>query len=492
MAFAITQNCCNDASCLSVCPVNCIHPTPDEPDFGKTDLLYIDPRTCIDCGACADACPVDAITRVSRLSPSQQVYAELNADYYKDRPVDHAWGAPVFPPADIGKVALRRVAVVGTGPAACYTATALLRQTDATVTFFDRLPTAGGLARYGVAPDHTSTRRIGEHFRSLFVHSRVTMRMGVEVGVDITPEQLSAEFDAVVYAVGADRDRALPLGDEAVPVSARLLVGWYTGHPDVAADAIDLSGVERVVVIGNGNVALDAARILTADVDDLVGTDISPHALAALRNSSVSEVTVLGRRGPEFAAFTRSECQALVSRRSVPVVVDGPDDIVSALGSLPMSASASPLATVPVASVPAASETARRIVFSFGRTPVAIRHDGGVRGLDVRDADGTRTIAADLVLQATGYRGSPLPGLPFDEDRGTVRNVDGRVIGEDGDPLAGAYVVGWAKRGASGGIGDNKADAERTVDLLLADALADSSTTASTTRRSVFRRSARK
>ena len=340
-------------------------------------------------------------------------------------------------------------------------------------------------------PNAARPLRMGEWLsRAGGTLSRPGVGAGVEVGVDITPEQLSAEFDAVVYAVGADRDRALPLGDEAAPVSARLLVGWYTGHPDVAADAIDLGGVERVVVIGNGNVALDAARILTADVDDLVGTDISPHALAALRNSSVSEVTVLGRRGPEFAAFTRSECQALVSRSSVPVFVDGPDDILSTLGSLPMSASASPLAAAPVA--PATSGTPRRIVFSFGRTPVAIRHDGGVRGLGVRDADGTRTIAADLILQATGYRGSPLPGLPFDEDRGTVRNVDGRVIGEDGEPLAGAYVVGWAKRGASGGIGDNKADAERTVDLLLADALAGSSTTASTTRRSVFRRPARK
>ncbi|MBY6538501.1 4Fe-4S binding protein [Rhodococcus sp. BP-349] len=493
MAFAITQNCCNDASCLSVCPVNCIHPTPDEPDFGKTDLLYIDPRSCIDCGACADACPVDAITRVSRLSPAQAIYADLNADYYRDRPVDHAWGAPTFPPADIGSVSLRRVAVVGTGPAACYTATALLRQTDAEVTFFDKLPVPGGLARYGVAPDHTSTRRIGEHFRSLFVHSRVTMRLGVEVGVDVTAEELSRTFDAVVYAVGADQDRQLPLESEVVPVSARTLVGWYTGHPDVPADAVDLRGVTRVVVIGNGNVALDAARILTAPVEDLVGTEISAHALAALRDSVVREVTVLGRRGPEVAAFTRSECQALVDRRSVPVLVAGDDDLSSVLAALPLSASASPLAAVPLVDGAEVDDDARRIVFSFGRAPVAVR-DGG---LEVRDSslasEAVQTLPAELVLQATGYRGSALPGLPFDTDRGTVRNVDGRVVDSDDHPVAGAYVVGWAKRGATGGIGDNKLDAEQTVELMLADSLAaaTSSRRETTGRRPLFGRTRR-
>ncbi|WP_027503989.1 4Fe-4S binding protein [Rhodococcus sp. UNC23MFCrub1.1] len=494
MAFAITQNCCNDASCLSVCPVNCIHPTPDEPDFGKTDLLYIDPRSCIDCGACADACPVDAITRVSRLSPSQAIYAELNADYYRDRPVDHAWGAPTFPPADIGSVSLKRVAVVGTGPAACYTATALLRQTDAAVTFFDKLPVPGGLARYGVAPDHTSTRRIGEHFRSLFVHSRVTMRLGVEVGVDVTVEELSRTFDAVVYAVGADQDRQLPLDSEVVPMSARTLVGWYTGHPDVPADAVDLRGVTRVVVIGNGNVALDAARILTAPVEDLVGTDISAHALAALRDSAVREVTVLGRRGPEVAAFTRSECQALVDRTSVPVLVAGDDDLSSVLAALPLSASAAPLAAAPRADEAETGDGAPRIVFSFGRAPVAVRPGAlDVRGSGTSDAGIASSIPADLVLQATGYRGSALPGLPFDVDRGTVRNVEGRVVDSEDRPVAGAYVVGWAKRGATGGIGDNKLDAERTVELMLADSLsaATSSRRETAGRRPLFGRAGR-
>ncbi|MBY6365517.1 FAD-dependent oxidoreductase [Rhodococcoides corynebacterioides] len=478
MAFAITQNCCNDASCLSVCPVNCIHPTPDEPDFGTTDLLYIDPRSCIDCGACADACPVDAITRVSRLTPEQQVYADLNADYYRDRPVDNAWGAPRFPLPNIADVSLGSVAVIGTGPAACYAATAILRQTDARVTFYERLAVPGGLARFGVAPDHTGTRRIGEHFRPLFDHPRVTVRTGVNVGADVDVDDLRAAHDAVVVAVGADRDRTLPWvrsdSGGVAPFSARTLVGWYTGHPGVPADAVDLTGVRRVVVIGNGNVALDAARILTADPNALAATEIAPHALAALRAAEVAEVVVVARRGPEHAAFTRPECQALVSRAEVPVVIAGPG-AAEAAAALPFSASASPLAGVPevtLSDLSGPAGTGRRIVFAFGVDPAALRRADGALEMTATTADrGSVTLRADLVLQAVGYRGAPLGGLPFDEDRGTVRNVDGRVVRDDGTAVPRTYVVGWAKRGATGGIGDNKADAEATVEAMLADAV---------------------
>ncbi|AYJ48976.1 FAD-dependent oxidoreductase [Rhodococcus sp. P1Y] len=471
MAFAITQNCCNDASCLSVCPVNCIHPTPDEPDFGKTELLYIDPRSCIDCGACADACPVDAITRVSRLTGDQAIYADINADYYRDRPSVAEWGAPKFPPASINSMPRFDVAIVGTGPAACYAAQALLRVPSSRITFYDRLAVPGGLARFGVAPDHVGTRRIGEHFRSVFVHPRVTMKLGVDIGTDITHDDLGRRFDAVVYGTGADNDRPLDIPGIDLPgsLSARTLVGWYTGHPDVSADAIDLSDVRRVTIIGNGNVALDAARILTADPADLVGTDISPHALAALRGSAVTEVVVAARRGPEFAAFTRSEAQALVNRRGVDVAVSGPAEALSAIDELPISAPGSALQGV--ASVDdAVPGTARRVVFSFGRAPV--RLNGSPRVDSVEFSDGT-TAESDLVLLAIGYRGTPSPGMPFNEVLGAIRNVDGRVVAEDGEPMARRYVVGWAKRGATGGIGDNKVDAEETVDALLQDIAAN-------------------
>ncbi|WP_128645280.1 FAD-dependent oxidoreductase [Rhodococcus sp. BS-15] len=503
MPFAITQNCCNDASCLSVCPVNCIHPTPDEPDFGKTELLYIDPRSCIDCGACADACPVDAITRVSRLTPDQQIYADINADYYKDKPAVAEWGAPRFPVATVNDLPPIDIAIVGTGPAACYTAQALLRVPGTNVTFYDRLPTAGGLARYGVAPDHLGTRRISEHFRGIFVHPRVTMKLGVEVGKDIDHVELARKFDSVVYAVGADKDRALEIPgiDLDGSVSARTLVGWYTGHPDVPADAIDLTGVDRVTIIGNGNVALDAARILTADPDGLDGTEIAPHALAELRRHRVNEVVVLARRGPEFAAFTRSECKALVDRVGVDVVVAGPDGIVDAIDRLPLSAPASALAGATrvelgsragvepaerpgIAGVEPAERPGiagvepaerprntegRRIVFAFGRAPSALHGSGSVQSIEVGVGEQAVSLETELVLLAIGYRGTPSPGIPFDDITGTIRNVGGRITTADGTPVPGCYVVGWAKRGATGGIGDNKIDAEETAEALLAD-----------------------
>ncbi|MDV8022835.1 FAD-dependent oxidoreductase [Rhodococcus sp. IEGM 1330] len=470
MPFAITQNCCNDASCLSVCPVNCIHPTPDEPDFGKTELLYIDPRSCIDCGACADACPVDAITRVSRLTPDQQIYADINADYYKDKPAVAQWGAPRFPVATVNGLPPIDIAIVGTGPAACYTAQALLRVPGTNVTFYDRLPTAGGLARYGVAPDHLGTRRISEHFRGIFVHPRVTMKLGVEVGKDVDHVELARKFDSVVYAVGADKDRALEIPgiDLDGSVSARTLVGWYTGHPDVPADAIDLTGVDRVTIIGNGNVALDAARILTADPDLLDGTEIAPHALAELRRNRVNEVVVLARRGPEFAAFTRSECKALVDRAGVDVVVAGPDGIVDAIDRLPLSAPASALAGAPRVELGSGAE-GRRIVFAFGRAPSALHGSGSVESIEVGVGEHAFTLPTELVLLAIGYRGTPSPGIPFDDITGTIRNDGGRITSADGTPVPGCYVVGWAKRGATGGIGDNKIDAEETAEALLAD-----------------------
>jgi ferredoxin--NADP+ reductase len=470
MPFAITQNCCNDASCLSVCPVNCIHPTPDEPDFGKTELLYIDPRSCIDCGACADACPVDAITRVSRLTPDQQIYADINADYYKDKPAVAEWGAPRFPVATVNDLPPIDIAIVGTGPAACYTAQALLRVPGTNVTFYDRLPTAGGLARYGVAPDHLGTRRISEHFRGIFVHPRVTMKLGVEVGKDVDHVELARKFDSVIYAVGADKDRALEIPgiDLDGSVSARTLVGWYTGHPDVPADAIDLTGVDRVTIIGNGNVALDAARILTADPDRLVGTEIAPHALAELRRHRVTEVVVLARRGPEFAAFTRSECKALVDRPDVDVVVAGPDGIVDAIDRLPLSAPASALAGAARVELGSQAQD-RRIVFAFGRAPSALHGSGSVQSIEVGVGEHAVELPTELVLLAIGYRGTPSPGIPFDDISGTIRNDGGRITAADGTPVPGCYVVGWAKRGATGGIGDNKIDAEETAEALLAD-----------------------
>lgn len=489
MAFAITQACCNDASCLSVCPVNCIHPTPDEPDFGKTDLLHIDPRACIDCGACADVCPVQAITRVSRLPASQAVYADINAAYFADKPVVAEWDPPRFPPAGLSSVGGLRVAVVGTGPAACYAAQSLLRTADVRVTMLERLPVPGGLARFGVAPDHLATRRIAEHFAQVFTHPRVTLRLGTEVGRDVSLDELARTHDAVVWAVGADTDRTLDVPGEDLPgsLSARTLVGWYNGHPHVPADAVDLAGVERVVLVGNGNVAVDVARVLTADPEALAATAIAPHALAALRAHRVREVVLVARRGPEHAAFTRSEALALGQVPGVELGVEDSPATAAALAAVPETAAASALRGARRVTVDwtAPPPPGARVVLTFDRTTAALHAgpDGRVGAIELRPTGSggeattgitaaTTTVPTQLVVSSVGYRGTPLAGLPQDPATATVRNDAGRVLAEDGTPVPGQYVVGWARRGSAGGIGDNRADAEEVVRHLLADAVA--------------------
>lgn len=482
MAYAITQTCCNDATCVKVCPVNCIHPTPDEPDFGTTDMLYIDPVTCIDCGACADACPVEAIFPVDRLTESLKPYADINAAYYTHQaaasetpdpaPNFHSWGPPVFHRSIPSDFAPLDIAVVGTGPAGMYTVEDLLLHTNARVTLIDRLPVPGGLVRYGVAPDHQSTKKIGETFNRFHTHPRLRMRLGVEVGKDCTVDELAEQHDAVIYAVGASSARRLGLPGEDLTgsVAATTLVAWYNGHPDIPTDAIDLSA-ERAVVVGNGNVALDVARILTTDPAALEGTTISPAALAELRSSKIREVVLLGRRGPEDAAYTTSELLALVQQDDVELVVDTHDPRVeSAINAARSGSKASLLRdstreTVDWSAPPPHGR--RRIVLRFNSAPREFLGDTQVRGLRVTGETDEVDIAAGRVIRAVGYRGIELPGLPFDEGTGTIPHTGGRV---DGRP--GTYVVGWIKRGPSGGIGANRTCAQETVGTLLNDAIA--------------------
>ncbi|MFJ8668786.1 FAD-dependent oxidoreductase [Streptomyces sp. NPDC093600] len=483
MTYAITQNCCSDATCVAVCPVNCIHPTPQEREFGSTDMLYVDPRSCIDCGACADACPVDAIFPVDSLSGPAKEYAAINAAYFADEEADreretagdgpnfHPWGAPVFErslPSDFAPI---RVAVVGTGPAGMYAAEDLLLHTNAEVTLVDRLPVAGGLVRYGVAPDHPATKKVGDAFARFHSHPRVRMVLGVEVGEDLTTEELAAHHDAVVYAVGASTDRRLGIPGEDVPgsLAATTFVSWYNAHPEVAPDAIDLSA-ERVVVVGNGNVALDVARILVSDPAALAGTDIADHALAALRRSEVREVVLLGRRGPEHAAYTASELRALTHLPGVDLVVDDADPRTGAtIDGAAAGDKAALLRGVARATVDwsGAAPPGRRIVLRFHSAPVEVLGEATVAGVRVTDGAGRLDIPAGLLVRAVGYRGAPVAGLPFDEATGTVPHERGRVAGRPG-----TYVVGWIKRGPSGGIGANRTCAAETVGTLLADAVA--------------------
>ncbi|MEU6986633.1 FAD-dependent oxidoreductase [Streptomyces sp. NPDC046324] len=500
MTYAITQTCCSDATCVAVCPVNCIHPTPEEREFGSTEMLHIDPDTCIDCGACADACPVDAIFPVDSLSAADAGYAAVNAAYFADKeppaqhpgPNFHSWGAPAFErglPSDFAPI---RVAVVGTGPAGMYAAEDLLLHTNAEVTLVDRLPVAGGLVRYGVAPDHPATKKVGDTFARFHTHPRVRMRLGVEVGKDVTAEELAAHHDAVVYAVGASTDRRLGVPGEELPgsVSATAFVSWYNAHPECAADAIGLTGAERVVVVGNGNVALDVARILVMDPETLAGTDIADHALAALRASRVREVVLLGRRGPEDAAYTASELLALTHLPGVRLVVDDHDPrtgaAIDGAGPREKAALLRDMAREAVDwTRPPSATGERRIVLRFHSAPVALAGEGSVRAARVTEGTDEREIPAELVLRAVGYRGVPVPGLPFDEATGTVPHDRGRVAG-----MSGTYVVGWIKRGPSGGIGANRTCAAETVGTLLADAVAGALPAPSRTPRA-FRRLAR-
>ncbi|MEV0446922.1 FAD-dependent oxidoreductase [Streptomyces sp. NPDC050600] len=478
MTYAITQTCCNDATCIAVCPVNCIHPTPDEPDFGRTEMLYIDPRSCIDCGACADACPVDAIFPADALAPGQQEYAAVNAAYYEQHaarpepvagPTFHPWGQPSFPRSLPSDFAPLRVAVVGTGPAGMYAAEDLLLHTNAEVTLVDRLPVAGGLVRYGVAPDHPATKRIGDTFARFHSHPRVRMYLGLDIGTDVTAEELAAHHDAVVYAVGAATDRRLgiPGEDRTGSLSATAFVAWYNAHPEVAPDAVDLSGTERVVVVGTGNVALDVARILVTDPETLAATDIADHALAALRASAVREVVLLARRGPEDASCTASELLALGKLPGVRLVVDDQDPRTwAAVEAAAPHEKAALLRGADRERVDwsGAPGPERRIVFRFHSAPEEILA-GAVR-VTGPDPAGTVEIPAGTVLRAVGYRGMPVTGLPFDEATGTVPHENGRVAGRPG-----TYVVGWIKRGPSGGIGANRTCAAETVGTLLADAV---------------------
>ncbi|MFJ9123841.1 FAD-dependent oxidoreductase [Streptomyces sp. NPDC102340] len=471
MPYAVTRSCCADASCVLACPVNCIHPAPGEPGFATTEMLYVDPRTCVDCGACTTACPVDALKPHTALSEAELPFLELNASYYKQNPHDDRAPMYVVPKQRTLPEGELSVAVVGAGPAGLFAADELLRHPGVRVTVHDRLPTPYGLARAGVAPDHQDTKQVTELFRTIESQPGFSYRLGVQVGTDLTHADLLREHHAVIYAVGAATDKRLGIEGEDLPgsVSATDFVAWYNGHPDRAHDDHPLD-TERAVVIGNGNVALDVARILTADPDALARTDISDRALDALRASKVREVVLLGRRGPAQAAFTVPELLALSALKDVDVSIEGWPE-----GLAPDTNEKTRLLAELAARTPV--EGRRRIVLRFLAGPARLVGEDRVQALEINpttlhtDEDGTvrarptgatETLETGLVLRSVGYRARPVPGLPFDEDSATVPHEGGRV-----EP--GVYVAGWVKRGPTGFIGTNKTCAHETVESLLDD-----------------------
>src|ERR1700677_3850508 len=294
MPHVITQSCCSDGSCVYACPVNCIHPSPDEPGFATAEMLYIDPVACVDCGACVSACPVGAIAPDTKLEPRQLPFVALNASFYPDLPADVKLPptsklAPVIPATEVRRGAQPlTVAIVGSGPAAMYAADELLTQKGVRVNVFERLPTPYGLVRAGVAPDHQSTKRVTRLFDKIADRRGFRFYLNVEIGTHLSHAELLAHHHAVLYAVGAPTDRRLDIDGMGLPGTgtATEMVAWINGHPEFSDLAVDLSH-ERVVIVGNGNVSFDVARILTADPDDLARTDISDPALVTLRDSAV-------------------------------------------------------------------------------------------------------------------------------------------------------------------------------------------------------------
>ena len=493
MTYVVTQPCCNDASCVAVCPVNCIHPTPDEADYSRTEMLYIDPNTCIDCGACADACPIDAIVPDYDLEEGTERYLEINADYFEDprnREYPSAAVVQQRPVVGVTDATPLRVAIIGTGPAACYAGEEVLGSgaPGVEVHFFERLPTPWGLVRFGVAPDHQQTKSVTDAFARIGARRGTYFHLNVEIGKHLTHEELLAHFHAVIYAVGAHHDRRLGIPGEDLPGShpASDFVSWYNGHPDGAQRSFDLS-CERAVVVGNGNVALDVARILTSGLGHLARTDIADHALEALAASKISEVVVLGRRGPAQAAYTTPELLGLAAAEGIDLVVDPAD--VESIGvtatTTPSAAAAfkswllDEIAATPLSGAP------KRIVLRFLSSPAEIVGEDRVRALRVqrnelaespegggavRPTDRFEEIECGLVIRSIGYRGTPLAGLPFDDATGTVPNDGGRVVDPaTGATIPGVYTAGWIKRGPSGSIGNNSRCAKDTVRALVED-----------------------
>jgi ferredoxin/flavodoxin---NADP+ reductase len=379
-----------------------------------------------------------------------------------------------------------RVAVVGSGPAGFYATDALLKSEDPSVEvdLIDRLPTPWGLVRHGVAPDHENIKAVSRAFEKTAARPGFRFFGNVEVGRDVTHDELTEIYDAVVYSVGAQTDRRLGIAGEDLPGSwpATAFVAWYNGHPDFQTLEFDLSH-ERAVVIGNGNVAVDCVRMLALTADELAPTDTTHAAVEGIVGSGLSEIVMLGRRGPVQAAFTPPELKELGELAGADVIVDPRDleldpasereleeDRERARRNLDLLREYAPRAP---------EGKPRRVVLRFLTSPVAILGTDRVEAIEVvrnelveengrivaRPTGETEAIECGIVLRSVGYKGMPVAGVPFDEATGTIPNDRGRVLGAER-----TYAAGWIKRGPSGVIGTNKKDATETVEVLLADA----------------------
>jgi ferredoxin--NADP+ reductase len=387
-----------------------------------------------------------------------------------------------------------RVAIVGSGPSGCYAAGHLLKQKDLTVEvdMFDSLPTPWGLVRAGVAPDHPNIKSVTRVFEKTAANPLFRFYGNVEIGEDVSHDDLTAHYHAIVYAVGAQTDKRMGIPGEELPGSwaATEFVAWYNGHPDYRDLEFDLS-CERAVIIGNGNVAMDCARMLALGYEELAATDVADHALAVLKESKVRDIVICGRRGPAQAAFTNPELLELDELSAADVVVDPADVVLDEASARSIEGEGEITARKNVEilteySKHAPSGKPRQVRLRFLVSPTELQGDGRVERLEltsnelvVDEGGAIRAVPTDrremldcgLVLRSIGYRGVALPDVPFDESKGTIPNEQGRILDLDGGGhLRGAYCVGWIKRGPTGVIGTNKKDGQESADNLIADA----------------------
>jgi ferredoxin/flavodoxin---NADP+ reductase len=385
-----------------------------------------------------------------------------------------------------------RVAIVGSGPAGFYAAEHLLKQEEVAVEvdMFDRLPTPYGLVRAGVAPDHPKIKSVIRVYEKTAARPGFRFFGNVEVGRDISADELRERYHAVLFSYGTSVDRHLGIPGEDLPGShsATEFVNWYNAHPDFADAEFDLS-CETAVVIGNGNVATDVARMLALTRAELEETDTAERAIEALAESGIKEIVILGRRGPAQAAFTNPEVRELGELVDADIVIDESEcDLDEVSSEFMDSDEADPTTRRNVDLFTEFSKREpegknKRVVMRFLRSPVEIEGEGKVErvvigentlerdetgAIKARDTGERETIECGLVFRSIGYKGVPVEGVPFSEKRGIIPNEGGRVV-EDGEQVPGLYVVGWIKRGPSGVIGTNKKDAQDTVDNLLAD-----------------------
>jgi ferredoxin--NADP+ reductase len=389
-----------------------------------------------------------------------------------------------------------RIAIVGAGPSGFYAAEHILKdaETHAQVDLFDRLPTPFGLVRGGVAPDHPKIKSVIRVYEKTAAREGFRFFGNVKVGHDVEVADLERRYHAIVYTVGCETDRQLGIPGEELPGShaATSFVGWYNAHPDYAGEEFDLSS-ERAVVIGNGNVAMDVARMLALTDAELRQTDTADHAIEALDRSGIREIVVLGRRGPAQAAFTNPEIRELGEMDDADVVVDPAEvELDEASAAYLESEEADKTTRVNVEILREFSQRQpagkrKRILLRFLASPLEIQGDGKVEKIVIgrnelveeggtlraRDSGEREELECGLVLRSVGYTGIPIEGVPFDERRGLILNEGGRVLdSHDSGHKIGHYTAGWIKRGPSGVIGTNKKDSQETVNHLLADVAA--------------------